>query len=391
MTPNNSSYLLARLRLLTTLNKTLLSGYILLFGMIANSSQADITFAYVIKERAYRQTGNQPVESILEWNVSAGVSGDSLVSAGSVTYPGGSAAFTGENGNLGWEPDDYYSQEALDVVFPNGEVSLSITDNGVSQDYGPFSLTGDAYPETPFITNSEALQSADLSQDFTLEWDAFSSAKENDEILFIIEDNIEDGNPVVMFLPASSTSFLIPAGTLAADGDYLVQVMFIRKTAPSPESVDIKIGYITQTRVGTRAPKEYPYGNWAEGINFMGKDSSAQGDPDRDGLINLLEMIFGTNPTFPGDLPLVKSVIVTDGGTDYPGVEITQIPSSAGIDSHVEAATDPQFLNALSQVEVGAAEVLGDGRERRLFRSETPLNGTARIFFRLSVDAVTPE
>ena len=363
----------------------------LLISTFTSSTHAAVSFAFILKERVYWQTGNQRASNVFELNVAAGIAGDSQVTGGSVSYPGDSVDLSGEDGSYSFEPGDYFSLEELNAVFPNGDVSLSITENGDTQTYGPFSLTGDAYPEVPFVTNSEALQSADFSQDFSVTWDAFDDAEELDEVLFMIEDNLEDGNPVFELLPGSTTSFLIPGGTLSNDGDYSIQVSFIKKTATPPPSVDLKVGYSSQTRVSTVSTSEDPYANWERSYNFHGEDSSEGGDPDRDGLINLLEMIFGTNPTLPGDLPSVNPVIVTENGTDYPGVEILQISNLEGVESHVEAASDPHFFNLLTQVQVGAPEALGDGREKRVFRSETPLSGTTRVLFRLSVDAFSFE
>ncbi len=363
----------------------------LLISTVTSSTHAAVSFAFIIKEKVHWQTGDQRASNVFEWNVSAGIAGDSQVTGGSVSYPGGSVDLSGEDGFYSFEPGDYFSLEELNAVFPSGDVSLTIAENGESEVYGPFSFTGDDYPEVPLVTNSEALQSADFSQDFLVIWDAFDDAEELDEVLFVIEDNLGDGSPVFEFLQGTTTSFLIPGGTLSNDGDYSIQVSFIKKTAAPPPSVDIKVGYISQTRVSTVSPSEDPYANWERSYNFQGKDSSEGGDPDRDGLINLLEMIFGTNPTLPGDLPSVNPVIVTDNGTDYPGVEIFQISNLEGVESHVEAASDPHFFNLLTQVQVGSAEALGDGREKRVFRSEIPLNGTTRVLFRFAVDVFSSE
>lgn len=354
--------------------------------IFVSSLSGEITFMYFIKERVYWQIGNEPAERVFEWNISAGVSGDSEVTGGTAVYPGGSTVLSGGNGAYGFEPGDYFSLEELNTAFPNGDVSLSITEGGVAQDYGPFSLTGDVYPEVPFVTNTEALQAADFTQDFEVTWDPFEGAVEGDEILFIVENNRAEGNPIFQFIPGSSTSFLIPGGTLLNDGDYSIQVSFIKKTADPPPSVDIKVGYISQIRVPTISPSEDPYAFWALTYNFGGGDSGEDADPDFDGLVNLLEMVLGTNPTQGGDVATLSPTVVMDGGTIYAGVEVIRAPEINGIETRLEMASHPGFSSTVSQVEVGAGEVLTDGRERRVFRAVDPLDASEGFFVRLWVN-----
>jgi hypothetical protein len=124
------------------------------------------------------------------------------------------------------------------------------------------------------------------------------------------------------------------------------------------------------------------YSDWAAGFDFGGADTSASGDGDGDGASNLLEFIFGTDPTDPSDLPQLVPVIIEDGGSDYGGVEFIQLDNTTGATVTIEASSEPDFPDSLTVVEVLPVEDLGNGRVKRRFRVETVLSGKDEVLFR---------
>ena len=235
------------------MKKSLISCTLIPICFLFNLAKADIEFAYIIKEKEYSQTENTAPTTPQGWLSAAGVSGDGLVTGATVTYPGsgGPINMPGADGEYELDSDDqeYLTQAALDAAFPNGNVSLSITDNGSMINLGPFALTGDAYPITPHIENAVEFKTSDLLQNFTLNWNAFSGSNDGDQVLVQIWDNTNDNDLLMEFLDRSATSFVIPGGTLVADRNYDLNITFINQTAASPPGVDAIIGYLTTTQV----------------------------------------------------------------------------------------------------------------------------------------------
>lgn len=210
-------------------------------------AQAEIEFLYGIKEKVFDQQGNtQPIEPT-EWNFGAGASGDDQLTAVSVTLPGDNSATSILNDDgFDLDPDPFATKADLDAAYPNGSLSLSITDGGESQDLGPFSIEGDAYPIAPHITNALELQASDYSQDFPLAWNAFTGADEADQIIIQIWDSNADTEVVFEFLPASDTSYTIPGNTFVENNYYEVEIIFVNETdgLDTPETI---IGYLSTT------------------------------------------------------------------------------------------------------------------------------------------------
>jgi len=154
------------------------------FGL-QNFAHAEFEFIYIIKEREYRQVGNVAPTIPVGWVFGAGVDGDSQVTGATLTHPGSVTPVNlpGEDGSYEIDIQDIANQSLLDADYPNGNYSMSITDNGSTQSYGPFSITGDSYPVIPHLLNPMALHSHDLSQDFTLLWAPFTGADASDTAL----------------------------------------------------------------------------------------------------------------------------------------------------------------------------------------------------------------
>lgn len=225
---------------------------ILLYACFTTPGFAEIEFVYAIKEKAYEQFGNHPATTPREWGFGAGVSGDGQVTGGTVTYPGsgGPVALMGENGQFDLDDEvEYATQAAMDAAFPNGSISLSVTNNGSATALGPFLIEGDSYPATPHILNAVALGTSDPSQDFTVTWAPFEGSDEGDQVLVQFREDNSDGEEIFEFVDRTDTTFVIPGGTLEANKNYELNVIFINQTTSASESINAIIGYLTNTRV----------------------------------------------------------------------------------------------------------------------------------------------
>ena len=216
-----------------------------LFGL-RNLAHAEIEFIYILKEEEYRQVGNVAPTTPTGWVFGAGVAGDEQISAATLTHGGPSSPVNLSDGEGNYEIDiqDYTAQSFLDADYPNGDFSMSVTDNGSAQNYGPFSITGDAYPDAPHLLNPMAIHSHDLSQDFTLMWAPFAGSDSSDEMYISIWDTQTDDELFFEFLDASTTSIVIPGGTFAPNNYYEIGLVFINSTA-THGSVETKIGYFS--------------------------------------------------------------------------------------------------------------------------------------------------
>lgn len=211
-------------------------------------AKAAIEFVYGIKERVYQQFGNTQASTPIEWHFGAGASGDDQLTAVSVTPLGSNTPviLVNEGGDFDLETDNYQSQAELDAVYPNGTLSYTITDNGSTQNLGPFTITGNSYPPAPHILNTEELDEHEFTQAFELSWDAFSGADAGDQILIQVWDNNTDEELIFEFLDPATTSFNILADTFNANNEYDIDIIFINETdnLVSPDTI---IGYLSTT------------------------------------------------------------------------------------------------------------------------------------------------
>lgn len=225
-----------------------LSLTLLILACILPQADATIEFIYAIKEKVHQQQGNTQATAPTEWSYGAGASGDSGLTAVSVTLPGAGSAtvIVGEEGSFDLDPENVASQAEMDAAFPNGSLSLSVTDGGTDQDLGPFTISGDGYPNTPHITNALELQASDYSQDFILTWNTFAGSDADDQVLLQIWDDDANEELIFEFLDRTATSYTIPGGTFSNDNYYDVDVIFINETdgLSSPETI---IGYLSTT------------------------------------------------------------------------------------------------------------------------------------------------
>ncbi|MGA2583702.1 MAG: hypothetical protein ABSG31_10535 [Tepidisphaeraceae bacterium] len=124
-----------------------------------------------------------------------------------------------------WTGGNIYATQAdLDAAFPNGAYELTINDS--SQEIYHLNLSGsDEFVTAPELTNYDALQSADPSQDLTLDWGALEGTSSD-----LIKVSVYGALGAKIFstpnagavgaLDGTATSVTIPAGTLAAGTTY---------------------------------------------------------------------------------------------------------------------------------------------------------------------------
>lgn len=109
-------------------------------------------------------------------------------------------------------------------------------------------------------------------------------------------------------------------------------------------------------------------------------------DPDRDGLTNFLEFLFGQDPLRAGTASL-RTGLMEESGERYLTIEADLLPV-AGVTVSAECGDDPGWESGTSGVPVGTPELLPDGRLRHRWRDTVPVGRQVRRFMRIR--AVSP-
>lgn len=218
----------------------------------------DIGFYGVIKEQAFLQNGNvTPSFTNAHFECFVDSTAPNLINSASVQIPsGGSRTLVADGSDAYHFKDVFNSTSALNSVYGTGTYRLDIDSENDGFSFAQLSMPSDAYGSAPFITNYVAAQNIDPAADFTLYWSSFVGGTANDFIEVRIQDDL--GNEVFSSLPpgspgapnGTSTSFMIPANSLAAGRQYDANVSFIKvavfDTTQIPGSTGV-VAFVTKT------------------------------------------------------------------------------------------------------------------------------------------------
>lgn len=177
----------------------------------------------------------------------------------------------------------YATTNALNAAFPDGlyRVDLYGKNDGFHQ--AQVTLTGNTFPNPPFINNFTAAQNINPANGFTLYYDPLAGGTANDFVQLRIEDANGDNTIYQTGMPGSSNalngtmiSCVIPAGVLVTGTTYRASLMFDRVVSADminyPGAV-ISANYIAQTVFGlatrlTTAPDAIDFG-LVKGLHYQ--------------------------------------------------------------------------------------------------------------------------
>ena len=106
-------------------------------------------------------------------------------------------------------------------------------------------------------------------------------------------------------------------------------------------------------------------------------------DPDSDGLTNWAEYCFGTNPRVADDV-FMQLIPAIHTGQSYAAISVTRRSNAFDVLWGLEACDDLSSWLGAASAEHGSPSSLGGGLEQAILRSDTLLNSTGPMFFRVS-------
>lgn len=217
------------------------AGWLLL--AVGSLPAADLSLYTVTKGQACLQTNTgtpdlKPGSPYL-FLAQAVPTGSMSVYNASITLPlhGSRGLFsTGPTSPLGLT-DRAASQAALDATYGAGTYTFSFITAHDGVKNLPISLSGNAYPPAPHISNFAAAQAIDPSAPFLLTWDPFVGGTTNSLVQLRIENTSGQvfgtaARPgATNALNGTAQGLTIPAGTLAPGHSYLGHLLFETFTA----------------------------------------------------------------------------------------------------------------------------------------------------------------
>jgi hypothetical protein len=173
---------------------------------------------------------------------------------------------------------------ALDAAFPEGSYSYVLQTVNDGNRTNALSLTGEAYPPTPHISNYNEAQAIDATTGFALTWDALAGATSNDFIQVMIQGCQNNNNDGILSsadlgqpgaLTGLATAFTIPAGTLRPGQMYTVQLMVARAVTydtnsyPGAAGLAAYVKMLQMNLVTTGTQTGCPFGNFQLVFNYQ--------------------------------------------------------------------------------------------------------------------------
>lgn len=173
-----------------------------------------------------------------------GVAAFEPIKNATLTLPGGTTrtAVKLPDGAYG-VTQDFPTEAARETAFPAGRYGFSAAVNLLGTVSGHANIGAVLYPPAPQLANFAAVQAIDPGEDFTLEWNQFAGAGDDDHVALTITD--ASGQTIVDTgdLDASTQEWSLGIGELPAGQSFTGRLTF-RKTGPLdlPENGELLSG-----------------------------------------------------------------------------------------------------------------------------------------------------
>jgi|GEM_PF-2359322 len=131
---------------------------------------------------------------------------------------------------------------------------------------------------------------------------------------------------------------------------------------------------------GTSAPSGFD--TWAAQFTFPPGKNNPQDDADGDGIANIFEFYFGSNPTSTGSGKAPTEITVNSGGQNYAALTFIRSKSANGVTLIPQASASLSFTSLLPTT-VESVVDLGNGTEQVTIRSTTSIAAQPYQFLRI--------
>lgn len=176
-----------------------------------------------------------------------------VVTAASITRPNGTQTNLSSFGVFQFS-QSFNTQAALDAAYPAGNYSLRFSQTGLPERVISINVPAEV-PPIPKISNFASTQAWNAAQDFTLQWNVFTGAADQDYLSLFLSDS--EGEVIFQApdacvpreLPVSATSIVIPASTLAPNQTYTGQIIFGNTFYSSTNTVPQMSGFGSVQRI----------------------------------------------------------------------------------------------------------------------------------------------
>lgn len=229
-------------------HRTRYFGLVLVLCASLGARAADVEFYGVVKMQLFEQRNataptlvehqSEDGEPAFVFNAFVDLASSNAVTSATLALPGGAVRML-QLEESGFNREFFDGAEFkpdVDLVYSNGTYTLALQTQNDGNKSIPLTFpAGDAYPNPPQISNFTAAQSLDAAANFTLTWDAFAGGLATD---FILIEIMETGTFTPVFetsgpgqpgsLNGTSTSILIPVGTLSPGRSYRGWIFFAK-------------------------------------------------------------------------------------------------------------------------------------------------------------------
>jgi len=134
---------------------------------------------------------------------------------------------------------------------------------------------------------------------------------------------------------------------------------------------------------GTNGPASASgFDTWAAQFTFPPGKNNPQDDADGDGIANIFEFYFGSNPTSTGSGKAPTEITVNSGGQNYAALTFIRSKSANGVTLIPQASASLSFTSLLPTT-VESVVDLGNGTEQVTIRSTTSIAAQPYQFLRI--------
>ena len=242
--------------------------------------------------------------------------------------------------------------EVAKVAIAATDASAAEPVTGPATDIGTFTLTRDGVGTGTLTVNLAISGTATNGVDYlALPSTVTFAAAETSKTLMVLpySDALVEGSETLVATVASGTGYVIDPAYPSAT------VTILDATLP-------------------------PYDAWLAGFTFApGADKTATGDPDGDGLANVIEYATGLNPTLASANPITSSTMV-DNGSTYLRISVSRNPAVTNVLIEGLSAgtlTDPGAWSTVNTV------IVTDTSSVFTVRDSLPMEGNSKRFLRL--------